>query len=90
MIIIRNSYDKDENNIEKVVETDTSDIINYVYENDLTYLKGFRNVKDAKWLLEVDGPGAGAFISGTKEEPKWFKELLKELKADENGYLYNE
>lgn len=81
----------DDGNIsgEYVFDTDTSDIIKYIYEKDLKYLKEYDEVDNAKWSLRVSGPGWHCLISGAKEEPKWFKVLLKKLYVDKNGYLSN-
>ena len=85
------SFGKDGNiSGENEVDTDTTDIIKYIYENDLKYLKEYNEVKNAKWSLQINGPGKQCLISGKKAEPKWFKELLKKLNVDKNGYLSSE
>lgn len=81
------TYDKDGNTIYNKVDTDTSEIINYIYENDLKYLKNYKHMENEKWALEIYSPGASCLISGKNSPPKWFNKLLEKLNVEENGYL---
>lgn len=83
-------YGEDGNiNGEYVENIDTSNIIKYIYEKNLKYLKEYEHVDNEKWSLEISSPGKNCLISSKKEEPKWFKDLLKKLNVDKNGYLSN-
>lgn len=81
------TYDKDGNSIDNCIDQDTSDIINYIYKNDLKYLEEYKKVNNAKWSLSIKGPGRSCLISSKESEPEWFKELLKKLNVDEKGYI---
>ena len=76
----------DENS--RVLETDTSGIKQYVFENDLEYLESYYSEEDFNWSIVVNGAGMGCTKYGNGEYPDWFKALLDELKVDEYGYLY--
>ena len=84
------TYDKEENSIDNIIDIDTSEIINYIYENDLKYLKDYEHIENERWSLRVSAPGMHCLISSKKEEPKWFDKLLQKLNVEENGYLSNE
>lgn len=83
------TYDKKGKVIDNYVDMDSSSIIKYVYDNDLKYLKDENNIKNEKWSLRVESSGIHCLISSDKDESKWFKELLKELNVDINGYKSN-
>lgn len=83
------TYDETGNSIDNYVDVDTSDIIKYIYDKDLKYLKEYEEVDNVKWSLRINAPGRHCLISSTKTEPKWFKELLEKLNVDDNGYLSN-
>lgn len=81
------TFDKEGKMIDQIVEEDTKDIIEYIYKNDIDYLKEYDHLQDEKWSLEVSGPGKSCTISKKTAQPKWFNTLLQKLNVDEYGYL---
>ena len=84
------TYDKEGNSIDNIIDINTSEIINYIYGNDLKYVKDYEHIENERWSLRVNAPGMHCLISSKKTEPKWFDKLLKKLNVEENEYLSNE
>lgn len=76
----------DDETIENSVTTGVTDILNYIYENDLNYLGENDYNEDDIWSLEVDTEDGYSYVGGTSTAPDWFNELLKKLDIDKNGY----
>lgn len=81
------TFDKEGKMVYKTYEIDTSDIIKYIYENDIDYLKEDKHIDNEKWSLEVSSPGSSCIISKKTNQPEWFDELLEKLEVDKKGYL---
>lgn len=82
------TFDDTGKRIYKQVDKDTSKIYEKIFNNYLDDLTKEYPEKDAIWSIEVSSPGASCAIGGKDSQPSWFDELLKDVEAEENGYLY--
>ncbi|MBR2766930.1 hypothetical protein IKD67_02515 [Candidatus Saccharibacteria bacterium] len=74
----------------ETIETDTSSIMKYVFENDLQYLNDENVPNGNKWSITVYAPGVSSADFGYGRQPEWFDEILELLNVDKYGYRYKE
>jgi hypothetical protein len=81
-------YTSDENGdyVGTPIETDVTELLQYVFDNDLEYLGDNDILDNETWSLEIDTSEGVSYISGESNPPKWFNELLKKLDVDNKGY----
>lgn len=72
--------------IENPIDTDTTDLANYIFDNDLSYLGDNDYDETNTWSIEVDTENGYSYVGGTGTAPDWFNDLLKKLDVDKNGY----
>ena len=80
------TYDSNDEYVGDPIETDVTEIINYVFDNDLQYLGEEGYLDETTWAVEVGSDQGYSYVSGESDPPEWFKALLKKLDVDKKGY----
>jgi tellurite resistance-related uncharacterized protein len=70
---------------EHEIEMDTSEIMQFVFDNGIDDLTEHTTSDDYEWSIEVDSPGRMCAVYGAGEYPEWFKNILNKLNVSENG-----
>ena len=71
---------------ENTTTTDVTEIVQYVFDNNLDYLGDNEYNEEDTWSLDVETEDGYSYVGGTGSAPEWFNDLLKKLDADKNGY----
>ncbi len=80
------TYNADEEYVGDPIETNVTDIINYIFDNDLQYLGDNDYLDNTTWAIEITSDQGYSYVSGESDPPEWFNALLKKLDVDKKGY----
>ena len=88
--IVFYNYSNGRNNDSKVISinTDTSEIFDYVFTNTATILLDNDNhdlTEDNNWYIQIDTNEGTCLMGGDETPPEWFNNLIAQIKTKEDS-----